>query len=44
VNFANGGVQFPTQQQATQYNTMMTGLLGKQQALLTAQKIAGGTN
>ncbi len=42
VNFANGGVQFPTQQQATQYNAMMTGLLGKQQALLTAQKIAGG--
>ena len=42
VAFANGGVQFPTQQQATQYNTMMSNLVGKQQTLLSAQKVAQG--
>ncbi|MDR3433333.1 MAG: DUF3053 domain-containing protein [Rouxiella aceris] len=42
AGFANGGVQFPTQQQATQYNALMTGLLGKQQALVDAQKIIVG--
>ena len=42
VAFANGGVQFPTQQQATQYNTMMSNLVGKQQTLLQAQKVAQG--
>jgi len=42
VAFANGAVQFPTQQQVTQYNALMTGLLGKQQALVDAQKIIAG--
>ena len=42
VAFANGSVQFPTQQQVTQYNAMMTGLLGKQQAMVDAQKIIAG--
>ena len=42
VAFATGGVQFPTQQQATQYNTMMSNLVGKQQTLLQAQKVAQG--
>ncbi|VTR58467.1 Protein of uncharacterised function (DUF3053) [Serratia fonticola] len=31
-------VQFRTQQQATQYNTMMSNLVAKQQDLLNAQK------
>lgn len=39
AGFANGAVQFSTQQQVTQYNALMTGLLGKQQALVDAQKI-----
>ena len=43
VAFANGSVQFPTQQQVTQYNAMMTGLLGKQQALVDAQKIVASS-
>ncbi|WON76994.1 DUF3053 domain-containing protein [Serratia sp. UGAL515B_01] len=38
VSFNNGGVQFRTQQQATQYNTMMSSLVAKQQNLLNAQK------
>ena len=38
VSFNNGGVQFRTQQQATQYNTMMSNLVAKQQDLLNAQK------
>lgn len=42
VAFANGSVQLPTQQQVTQYNALMTGLLGKQQALVDAQKIIAG--
>lgn len=42
VAFANGSVQFPTQQQVAQYNAMMTGLLGKQQAMVDAQKIIAG--
>jgi hypothetical protein len=43
VAFANGSVQFPSQQQVTQYNAMMTGLLGKQQALVDAQKLVAGS-
>lgn len=42
VAFANGSVQLPTQQQVNQYNALMTGLLGKQQALVDAQKIIAG--
>lgn len=38
VSFNDGGVQFRTQQQAAQYNTMMSNLLAKQQDLLNAQK------
>ncbi|MFI8416031.1 DUF3053 domain-containing protein [Serratia sp. NPDC078593] len=38
VSFNNGGVQFRTQQQAAQYNTMMSNLVAKQQGLLEAQK------
>jgi hypothetical protein len=43
VAFANGSVQFPSQQQVTQYNAMMTGLLGKQQALVDAQTLVAGS-
>ncbi|CAI1170490.1 Protein of uncharacterised function (DUF3053) [Serratia liquefaciens] len=39
VAFNNNGVQFRTSQQATQYNTMMSNLVAKQQDLLNAQKI-----
>lgn len=39
VAFNNNGVQFRTSQQATQYNTMMSNLVVKQQDLLNAQKI-----
>ncbi len=42
VAFANNSVQLPTQQQVAQYNALMTGLLGKQQALVDAQKIIAG--
>jgi hypothetical protein len=42
VSFNNNGVQFRTSQQATQYNTMMSNLVGKQQTLLQAQKVAQG--
>ena len=38
VAFNNNGVQFRTSQQATQYNTMMSNLVAKQQDLLNAQK------
>lgn len=38
VSFNNGGVQFRTQQQAVQYNAMMSSLVAKQQNLLNAQK------
>ncbi|CAI1903042.1 DUF3053 domain-containing protein [Serratia proteamaculans] len=38
VSFNNNGVQFRTSQQATQYNTMMSSLVAKQQDLLNAQK------
>lgn len=38
VSFSNGGVQFRTQQQATQYNAMMSNLVAKLQDLLNAQK------
>ena len=39
VAFNNNGVQLRTSQQATQYNTMMSNLVAKQQDLLNAQKI-----
>ncbi|GAK29050.1 DUF3053 domain-containing protein [Serratia liquefaciens] len=39
VAFNNNGVQFRTSQQATQYNTMMSNLVAKQQDLLNAQKV-----
>jgi hypothetical protein len=42
VSFNNGGVQFRTQQQATQYNTMMSNLVAKQQNWLNAQKTVQG--
>lgn len=37
VSFNNGGIQFRTQQQATEYNTMMATLVAKQPSFLTAQ-------
>lgn len=42
VAFTHSGVQFPTQTQVTQYNSMMTALLDKQQALINAQKFVSG--
>ncbi|CAI2519891.1 DUF3053 domain-containing protein [Serratia liquefaciens] len=42
VAFNNNGVQFRTSQQATQYNTMMSNLVAKQQDLLNAQKVVSG--
>jgi chromosome condensin MukBEF ATPase and DNA-binding subunit MukB len=42
VSFNNGGVQFRTPQQVTQYNTMMSSLVTKQQDLLNAQKTVLG--
>lgn len=44
VAFNNNGVQFRTSQQATQYNTMMSNLVAKQQDLLNAQKIVSSVN
>lgn len=44
VAFNNNGVQFRTSQQATQYNTMMSNLVAKQQDLLNAQKIISSVN
>lgn len=38
VTFNDGGVQFPTQQQAVQYNTMMTNLVAKYPAMASAKK------
>ncbi|MEY4474656.1 MAG: hypothetical protein RL248_423 [Pseudomonadota bacterium] len=38
VTFNNGGVQFHTQQQAAQYNTMMANLVAKYPAMMAAQK------
>ncbi|ANI30604.1 hypothetical protein PL78_12305 [Yersinia entomophaga] len=38
VTFNNGGVQFPTQAQAVQYNTMMTNLVAKYPAMAAAKK------
>ncbi|CNH59491.1 DUF3053 domain-containing protein [Yersinia pekkanenii] len=38
VSFNNGGVQFQTQQQAAQYNTMMANLVAKYPAMMAAQK------
>lgn len=37
VSFNDGGVQFPTQDQATQYNTLMSNLSANAQALTQAQ-------
>lgn len=37
VSFNGGGVQFPTQEQATQYNTLMSNLSANSQALTQAQ-------
>lgn len=42
ASFADGGVQFTTEQQAMQYNAMMSNLVQKQQAFLAAQKAAQG--
>lgn len=42
VSFNNGGVQFRTQQQAVQYNTMMSNLIAKQQNFLNAQQTVQG--
>ena len=44
VAFNNNGVQFRPSQQATQYNTMMSNLVAKQQDLLNAQKIVSSVN
>ena len=43
VSFDNNGVQFPTQDQATQYNTLMSNLAAKAQALPQAQAAVQGT-
>lgn len=42
VGFSNGGVQFRTQKQVTQYNTMMSSLVAKQPNFLNAQKSVQG--
>nr|WP_240494299.1 DUF3053 domain-containing protein [Pantoea sp. 1.19] len=39
VSFKDGGVQFPTQQQATQYNMLMSALIAKSQALSQATQL-----
>ncbi|QIE97879.1 DUF3053 domain-containing protein [Pantoea stewartii] len=43
VSFNNGGVQFPTQEQATQYNSLMTSLSANVQALTQAKNAVQGT-
>ncbi|WP_289367703.1 DUF3053 domain-containing protein [Pantoea stewartii] len=43
VSFNNGGVQFPTQEQATQYNSLMTSLSANLQALTQAKNAVQGT-
>lgn len=42
ATFNGSQVQFPTQQQVTQYNTMMSGLATKQQVLQRAQNALNG--
>ncbi len=42
VTFNDGGVQFPTQDQATQYNTLMSNLSTNAQALTQAQNAVQG--
>lgn len=42
VTFNDGGVQFPTQDQATQYNTLMSNLSSNAQALTQAQNAVQG--
>ncbi|PKH23666.1 hypothetical protein CIG19_09555 [Enterobacterales bacterium CwR94] len=39
VSYNNGSVQFPTQQQAQQYNTLMSNLASKSQALNQAKQL-----
>lgn len=43
VSFNNGGVQFPTQEQATQYNSLMASLSANVQALTQAKNAVQGT-
>ncbi len=43
VTFNDGGVQFPTQDQATQYNTLMSNLSSNAQALTQAQNAVQGS-
>ena len=43
VSFNDGGVQFPTQEQASQYNALMSTLSANAQALTQAQSaVLGG--
>ena len=42
VSFNDGGVQFPTQEQATQYNTLMSNLASNTQALTQGTKCRTG--
>jgi len=42
VSFNDNGVQFPTQEQATQYNTLMSNLSSNAQALTQAQNAVQG--
>ncbi len=44
VSFNDGGVQFPTQDQATQYNTLMSNLSANAQALTQAQNAVQGSS
>lgn len=45
VSFNGPAIQFPTQEQATQYNTLMSNLSNNVQALSQAQRILqGGVN
>ena len=42
VTFNDNGVQFPTQEQASQYNTLMSNVSAKAQALTQAQSAVQG--
>lgn len=42
VSFENNGIQFPTQEQATQYNTLMSNISANVQALNQAQNAVQG--
>ena len=44
VSFNDNGVQFPTQEQASQYNTLMSNVSAKAQALTQAQSALQGTS